>query len=42
MCTPVIDASLDCDRLDYVVRDYRGSGINAGDLDYKRISTSLN
>ena len=37
----VIDASLDCDRLDYVVRDYRGSGINAGDLDYKRIFNEL-
>lgn len=36
----VIDASLDCDRLDYVVRDYRGSGIN-GDLDYKRIFNEL-
>lgn len=37
----VIDASLDCDRLDYVVRDYRGSGINAGDLDYKCIFNEL-
>ena len=37
----VIDASLDCDRLDYVVRDYRGSGINAGNLDYKRIFNEL-
>lgn len=37
----VIDASLDCDRLDYVVRDYRGSGINASDLDYKRIFNEL-
>lgn len=37
----VTDASLDCDRLDYVVRDYRGSGINAGDLDYKRIFNEL-
>ena len=37
----VIDASLDCDRLAYVVRDYRGSGINAGDLDYKRIFNEL-
>lgn len=37
----LIDSSLDCDRLDYVVRDYRSSGINAGDLDYKRIISGL-
>lgn len=35
------DSSLDCDRLDYVVRDYLSSGINAGDLDYKRIISGL-
>lgn len=35
------DSSLDCDRLDYVVRDYLSSGINAGDLDYKRIISEL-
>lgn len=37
----LIDSSLDCDRLDYVVRDYLSSGINAGDLDYKRIISGL-
>lgn len=37
----LIDSSLDCDRLDYVMRDYRSSGINIGDMDYKRIINEM-
>lgn len=37
----IIDSTLDGDRLDYVVRDYRNSGINAGDLEYKRIINGI-
>lgn len=37
----IIDSTLDGDRLDYVVRDYRNSGINAGDLEYKRIINGM-
>lgn len=37
----VIDSTLDGDRLDYVARDYRNSGINAGDLEYKRIISGM-
>ena len=37
----IIDSTLDGDRLDYVMRDYRNSGINIGDLEYKRIINEM-
>ncbi|MDE6284261.1 MAG: HD domain-containing protein, partial [Bacilli bacterium] len=37
----IVDSTVDGDRLDYVARDYRNSGINAGDLEYKRIINGL-
>lgn len=37
----IVDSTLDGDRLDYVMRDYRNSGINVGDLEYKRIINEM-
>lgn len=37
----IIDGPLDCDRLDYVTRDSINSGIDSGQIDYRRIINEM-